>query len=126
MTHRLVLMLSAFLMMFAIFGLVMWIGANAGDNDDAAFGNMILCLLMTASSITALVIGLRMRTGATSRIEGAIAMLTGSIGYIEATTFAAEMKISLDDARDVLDKRSRIHNWRRVELEQYNARYYPS
>lgn len=126
MTHRLVLMLSAFLMMFAIFGLVMWIGANAGDNDEAAFGNMILCLTMTASCLVALFAGLRMRSRASIRIESAISHLFGSVGFVEATAFATELKISLDDARDVLDARSRIHSWRRVELEKYNARYYSS
>jgi type IV secretory pathway TrbD component len=52
MMHRLILMLSGLLMMFAIFGLVMWIGAEVGENDDAASGNMILFLIMTTADRT--------------------------------------------------------------------------
>ncbi|MBK6759669.1 MAG: hypothetical protein IPG73_03015 [Ignavibacteria bacterium] len=125
MMHRLILMLSGLLMMFAIFGLVMWIGAEVGENDEAATGNMILCLIMTTLTLAALKTGLWMRSRMNKRMEEVITSLVAREGHIDATSFAAEMKISMDDARDVLDKRARKRNWKRAELEHYNARYFP-
>lgn len=112
-------------MMFAIFGLVMWIGAEVGENDDAATGNMILCLIMTTLTLAALKTGLWMRSRMNSRMDEVINSLVAREGHIDAKSFAAEMEISMDDARDVLDKRARKRNWKRAELEQYNARYFP-
>jgi hypothetical protein len=125
MMHRLILMLSGLLMMFAIFGLVMWIGAEVGENDDAASGNMILFLIMTTLTLAALQTGLWMRSRMNSRMDAVITSLVDKVGHVDATTFASEMKISMDDARDVLDKRARKRNWERAELEHYNARYFP-
>ncbi|MBL0321757.1 MAG: hypothetical protein IPP80_05160 [Ignavibacteria bacterium] len=125
MMHRLILMLSGLLMMFAIFGLVMWIGAEVGENDEAATGNMILCLIMTTLTLAALKTGLWMRSRMNKRMEEVITSLVAREGHIDAKSFATEMKISMDDARDVLDKRARKRNWKRAELEQYNARYFP-
>ena len=104
MTHRLVLMLSAILMMFAIFGLVMWIGAIEGENEKAAYGNM-------------------MRASMNLRIENLLTEMFQREGSVQATSFAERMGISLDDARDVLDKRSRDRGWLRTEYAQYDARY---
>ena len=119
-------MLSGLLMMFAIFGLLMWIGAVSGDNDEAAFGNMILCLTMTTLMLSALALGLRMRSKMQAKMNLVIKNLTSTFGHVDATMFAKEIHISLDDARDVLDKRAHRFKWRRTELEHYDARYYLS
>jgi hypothetical protein len=58
-------------------------------------------------------------------MDAVITSLVDKVGHVDATTFASEMKISMDDARDVLDKRARKRNWERAELEHYNARYFP-
>lgn len=113
-------------MMFAIFGLVMWIGAEVGENESAATGNMALFLIMTALTITALLTGLWMRSRLNSSMDEVITSLVEKDGHFDAISFASEMKISMDDARDVLDKRAQKRNWKRVELEHYNARYFPN
>lgn len=123
MTHRLVLMLSAILMMFAIFGLVMWIGAIEGENEKAAFGNMMLCFVMSVLMTITLIVGMRMRASMNLRIENLVTEMFQREGSIQATSFAERMGISLDDARDVLDKRSRDRGWLRTEFAQYDARY---
>ncbi len=123
MTHRLVLMLSAILMMFAIFGLVMWIGAIEGENEKAAYGNMMLCFVMSALMIITLIVGIRMRASMNLRIENLLTEMFQREGSVQATSFAERMGISLDDARDVLDKRSRDRGWLRTEYAQYDARY---
>ena len=123
MTHRLVLMLSAILMMFAIFGLVMWIGAIEGENEKAAFGNMMLCFVMSVLMTITLIVGMRMRASMNLRIENLVTEMFQREGFVQATSFAERMGISLDDARDVLDKRSRDRGWLRTEFAQYDARY---
>ena len=123
MTHRLVLMLSAILMMFAIFGLVMWIGAIEGENEKAAFGNMMLCFVMSVLMTITLIVGMRMRASMNLRIENLVTEMFQREGSIQATSFAERMGVSLDDARDVLDKRSRDRGWLRTEFAQYDARY---
>ncbi len=123
MTHRLVLMLSAILMMFAIFGLVMWIGAIEGENEKAAYGNMMLCFVMSVLMIITLIVGIRMRASMNLRIENLLTEMFQREGSVQATSFAERMGISLDDARDVLDKRSRDRGWLRTEYAQYDARY---
>lgn len=123
MTHRLVLMLSAILMMFAIFGLVMWIGAIEGENEKAAYGNMMLCFVMSVLMIITLIVGMRMRASMNLRIENLVTEMFQREGFVQATSFAERMGISLDDARDVLDKRSRDRGWLRTEFAQYDARY---
>lgn len=124
MSHRLILMLSAVFMMFAVFGFIFAFGAFVGDNDDIAYGNLGLGITMIATSAIVLILGLRQRKQATARIDAAIADLLHSNQCIEAVRFAEVLNISLDDARDVLDTRARKNNWRRLELEQYNAKYF--
>jgi hypothetical protein len=124
MSHRLVLMLSAVFMMFAVFGFVFAYGAWKGDNDDIAVGNLWLGITMISTSAIILIWGLRLKKQADARIDAAIADLLAKHACIEATEFAQSLGITLDDARDVLDKRARASNWRRLELEQYNAKYY--
>jgi hypothetical protein len=111
--------------MFAVIGFVMWIGADIGDNEEAARGNMILAMIMTVAALTALRVGMSMRAKMNARIETAISGQLSTRGYVEASTLAAELKLSMDDARDVLDKRRVDRGWSRTELEQYNARYFP-
>lgn len=123
MMYRLVLMLSAILMMFAVFGLVMWIGALEGDNEKAAYGNMMLCFVMSFFMVATLVIGMRMRWAMNTRAEAALTELFAEHGHVQATTFAERIGVSLDDARDMLDARARDRSWLRTEYEQYDARY---
>ncbi len=123
MMHRLVLMLSAILMMFAIFGLVMWIGALEGDNEKAAYGNMMLCFVMSVLMVVTLVIGMRMRSAMNKRAEAALTELFAEHGHVQASVFAERLGVSLDDARDMLDKRARDRMWLRTEYSHYDARY---
>jgi len=125
MVHRLILMFSALLMMFAIFGAVLWIGAVSGANDQAAFGNMILFFVMLVLTLIALGTGLSMRSRSNAKIDALIDTTLKSIGLVDAASFATQMNISLDDARDVLDKRIQRRRWQRTELEHYNAQYRP-
>jgi len=124
MSHRLVLMLSAVFMMFAIFGFVFAFGASVGDNDDIATGNLWLGITMITTSALVLLIGLRLKKQADARIDRTITDLLSKHSYIEAAAFADALGITVDDARDVLDKFARSNNWRRLELEHYNAKYY--
>ncbi|MEY2720033.1 MAG: hypothetical protein RLZZ273_1399 [Bacteroidota bacterium] len=124
MSHRLVLMLSAVFMMFAVFGFVFAYGAFIGDNDDIAWGNLGLGVTMITTSAVILLWGLRLKKKADVRIEATIADLLAKYQCIEATEFAKDLGITVDDARDMLDTRAREHNWRRLELENYNAKYF--
>ena len=124
MSHRLVLMLSAIFMMFAVFGFVFAYGAFVGENDDIGWGNLWLGVTMITTSAIVLVVGLRIKTREDARVDNVIADLLAKNACIEAIRFAEHLSISLDDARDVLDKRARANNWSRLELEQYNAKYF--
>ncbi len=124
MSHRLVLMLSAIFMMFAVFGFVFAYGAFVGDNDDIAWGNLWLGVTMITTSAIVLLVGLRLKKHEDARMDGVIADLLSKESCIEASRFAECLNISVDDARDVLDKRARANNWRRLELEHYNAKYF--
>lgn len=117
-------MLSAVFMMFAVFGFVFAYGAWMGDNDDIAVGNLWLGITMITTSAIILFWGLHLKKLADARIDAAILDLLAKHECIEATEFALSLGITVDDARDVLDKRARANNWRRLELEQYNAKYY--
>jgi hypothetical protein len=116
-------MLSALLMMFAVFGVVMWIGAISGDNDQAAYGNKILFFVMLSLTLIVLGTGLFMRSRTNAKIDALIDTTLHSAGLVDAALFATQMNISLDDARDVLDKRIQRRKWQRTELEHYNAQY---
>ncbi|MBU3679841.1 MAG: hypothetical protein FGM32_09595 [Candidatus Kapabacteria bacterium] len=124
MIHRLILMLSALFLMFAVFGFVFSYGAYRGDNDDVGMGNLVMGLLMIGASVATLLIGLRLQKGFDARVESTITSLAGSSGSFEAEQFAAALGISVDDARDVLGKRARAGNWQYEELGSYNARYF--
>jgi hypothetical protein len=124
MSHRLVLMLSAVFMMFAVFGFVFAYGAFIGDNDDIAWGNLGLGVTMIATSAVILLWGLSLKKKADVRVNATIADLLAKHACIEATEFAKDLGITVDDARDMLDTRAREQNWRRLELENYNAKYF--
>lgn len=117
-------MLSAVFMMFAVFGFVFALGAFVGDNDDIAMGNLWLGIIMITASAVVLIAGLRLKQQADTRMNAIIEQLFRDYGFIEATSFADAVGISIDDARDVLDKRARMLNWSRLELEHYNAKYF--
>lgn len=118
-------MLSALLMMFAVFGAAMWVGAISGENSEAALGNMILFFAMSILMFITLGLGLRLRARSNARVDEAITRLLTSAGMVDAVMFATEMQISLDDARNVLDQRMAPGKWQRTELEHYNAQYRP-
>ncbi|MFN4985975.1 MAG: hypothetical protein ACK5BQ_06750 [Ignavibacteria bacterium] len=124
MSHRLVLMLSAVFMMFAVFGFVFAYGAFIGDNDDIAWGNLGLGVTMITTSAVILLWGLSLKKKADVRVNATIADLLAKHACIEATEFAKDLGITVDDARDMLDTRAREQNWRRLELENYNAKYF--
>jgi len=123
MIHRLILMLSALLLMFAVFGFVFSYGAYRGDNDDVGMGNLVMGLIMIAASVLTLLVGLRLQRQFESRIDDAITALSAQTGSFDAATFAIALNISVDDARDILGKRAQARGWQCQELEGYNARY---
>ena len=123
MIHRLILMLSALLLMFAVFGFVFSYGAYRGDNDDVGMGNLVMGQIMIAAAVGTLLAGLRMQRQFELRIDGAISSLSTPTGSFDAASFATALNISVDDARDILGKRARIRGWQCQELEGYNARY---
>ncbi|HBB25495.1 MAG TPA: hypothetical protein DCZ59_04450 [Bacteroidetes bacterium] len=123
MTHRLILMLSALFLMFAVFGFVFALGANIGDNDDVAAGNLWLGFIMIGASVATLLIGLRLERRFDSRLDEAVRSLSDDANSFEADDIARAMNISLDDARDVLNTRARRDGWKCQELTSYNARY---
>lgn len=123
MIHRLILMLSALFMMFAVFGFVFSYGAYRGDNDDVGLGNFVMGLIMIGASVLTLIIGMRLQRRFDSRIDQAIDSLSAETGSFDAAAFATALAISVDDARDILGKRARLRGWKCHELEGYNARY---
>lgn len=125
MIYRLVLIASGLLMMFFIFGLVMFIGSLSGDTiSDSAMGNAILTGVFLFLTLVVLRIGLGMRKSMHRKFESAIADMSATNGHIDAVNFADTVGITLDSARDVLDAMARKRHWRREELTGYNARYY--
>lgn len=125
MTHRILLMVSGLFMMFAIYGYIMMIGSLV-DESDAWFGNMVLGSICATIMLSVFLTGMIMRKSARQRIEAEIDKQFRENGFLEATTFATNAGVSLDDARDQLDRRMVERGWSRVELEQYNAVYRPS
>lgn len=123
MTHRLILMLSALFLMFAVFGFVFALGANIGDNDDVAMGNLWLGFIMIGAAVATLLTGLKLERRFDSRLDDAVRSLSDGENSFEADAIARAMNISLDDARDVLNTRARRNGWTCQELSSYNARY---
>ncbi len=123
MTYRILLIVSGLTMMFAVYGLVMTIGALV-DESDAWIGNLTLGGTFTVISASCVTIGMMMRKKVQKRLDQEIDREFLDLGYVEASLFAKEAGVSLDDARDQLDRRMRDLGWKRTELESYNARYY--
>ncbi len=122
MNYRIILIGSGLLMMFAVYGAVMLMGAYVGDTD-AMSGNAIMTLIFTVLTLTALRIGLSQRKRAHQIFERVITEEFDSHGYLDAVRFSQGAGISLDDARDILDKWAPERKWSRVELSGYNAEY---
>lgn len=116
-------MLSALFLMFAVFGFMFALGANIGDNDDVALGNLWLGLTMITASIVSLLVGLRLQRRFDARTQDAVRSLLSPEGFFDADAFASAMNISLDDARDILNSLARQSGWSYIELGSYNARY---
>jgi len=66
---------------------------------------------------------MRMRKTMNERAEAVLTELFASVGDVDAVVFADRMGVSLDDARDMLDKRARDRRWLRTEFAHYDARY---
>lgn len=108
--------------MFAVYGLIMTVGAFSDEND-IWISNFIIGGSFTILTITVFTIGMIMRKKAHVRLEAEIERLFTETGHIEAAAFAKGAGVSMDDARDQLDRRMRERGWHRTELERYNAIY---
>jgi hypothetical protein len=125
MTYRILLMASGLLMMFAVYGLVMTIGALV-DDSDAWIGNFSIGATFTILAVAAVSAGIVLRRKVQARLEAEINRQFEQFGYVDASLFATCAKVTMDDARDQLDRRAREGGWLRRELEQYNAHYFLS
>lgn len=123
MNYRILLMVSGFFMMFTIFGYVMTVGALV-DESDVWIGNFILGSICFILTLGAFVTGLRLRKQVHKQVNMLIEQLFAEHGHVEAVVFAKGAQVSLDDARDMLDRRMHIHGWKRTEMLQYNALYH--
>jgi hypothetical protein len=123
MNYRIILMASGLLGMFAVYGGIMWIGAVVGESEDAITGNAIMTGIFTTLMITAIRVGLSQRAKARKRFEAVVEQEFTDHGYVDAIRFSQGAGISLDDARDWLDKRYIPNGWTRVEKSGYNAEY---
>lgn len=123
MNYRIILMASGLLGMFAVYGGIMWIGAVVGESEDAITGNAIMTGIFTTLMITAIRVGLSQRAKARKRFEVLVEQEFTDHGYVDAIRFSQGAGISLDDARDWLDKRYIPNGWTRIEKSGYNAEY---
>ena len=124
MNYRILLMGSGLLMMFAVYGLVMTIGALVGSND-AVTGNAIMAMTFTVLTLIVFRVGMAKRKKAQQLFDNVIAAEVDVYGAVDAQRFAAACGVSVDDARDILDRRLYSKGWNCVELEGYNAVYTP-
>lgn len=125
MTYRILLITSAFFMMFAVFGILLGVGSISGGGD-TTFGNFLFGGIMSAICIAFLLIGLRQMKKFTSLFERAVTIDMQQHGNVEAIRVAATLNISMDDSRDLIEKYAAQHSWKRIELDGYNARYFAS
>jgi len=123
MLHRLVLAATGLMMMFTIFGGIMFIGSFGEIHADTAVGNGILTAILLTVTVSMLIIGLRMRSAFNSRLLVTIDEMFTAGTAIEASEFALRANVSLDSAREFLDRQATLHGWDRVESSGYNARY---
>jgi len=124
MNYRIILMGSGLLMMFAVYGFVMMIGAMVGNND-AVTGNAIMAMIFTVLTLTAFRVGMAKRKKAQKLFDDVITAEMDQHGAVDAQRFATACGVSLDDARDILDRRLYSKGWDCIELEGYNALYTP-
>ena len=115
-------MCAGLLMMFAVYGMVMMIGAIVGEND-AVFGNALMTLVFTALTVAAFSIGMAQRKRAHQLFSTVIENELSTHGYVDAIRFSKGAGVTLDDARDILDRMARHRGWHRTELTEYNAEY---
>lgn len=123
MLHRLVLAATGLMMMFTIFGGIMFIGSFGEIHAETAIGNGILTVILLVVTVTMLIVGMRMRSAFNSRLQATLQEMFAVDAAIEASDFATRMHISLDSAREFLDKQAALQGWDRVESAGYNARY---
>lgn len=109
-------------MMFAVYGFVMMIGAMVGNND-AVTGNTIISMIFTVLTIVVFRLGMSQRKKAHALFQSVIDRELAEHGYIDAVRFAQGAGITLDDARDVLNRRAAANRWLITEREGYNAEY---
>jgi len=124
MNYRVILMGSGLLLMFAVYGAVMMIGAMVGRND-AVTGNAIMAMIFTVLTLTAFRVGMAKRKKAQQLYANVIEAELDEHGAVDAQRFATACGVSLDDARDILDRRLYSKGWDCVELDGYNALYTP-
>jgi hypothetical protein len=125
MNHRLLLIASGFLGMFAVYSMVMWIGAVQEVHAPSPTGIVILTMICTIGTLVVLRRGLAMRKAKHVEFEAEIERQFREHGVLDAATFATATNVTLDSARDVLDRIARERNWKREELSGYNAHYEP-
>ncbi|MBI2794607.1 MAG: phage holin family protein [Ignavibacteria bacterium] len=122
MNYRIFLMLAGLMMMFAVFSSLIMVGALVG-NSDAWKGNFGLASVFTSVGIVLCYVGIKKRRRAYMMFEEEIAHQLSDSGFIEALKFSNAAQVSLDEARDILDKFMKKRFWQRKELSGYNAEY---
>ncbi|HCN05258.1 MAG TPA: hypothetical protein DIS79_06520 [Bacteroidetes bacterium] len=125
MNHRLLLMFSGLLMMFALFGAVMMLGGLVNDAESWT-GNSILSGIFTILALVVFRIAMSVRKKNHVRINAEIDRQMSELGYVEAALIADRLKMTVDETRDMLDMAGRHRRWRRDEMPEYNARYFPT
>lgn len=123
MTYRILLTMSGILMMFAVFSIVMLIGAYNDPLKASVNGIWIMTGICTALTVTVVVIGMRQRSVMHAKFEVEVRAQIDRAGVIDARTFAEAVGITLDSAREVLDTMARHRGWQRTEHAEYNAEY---
>lgn len=99
------------------------VGALVG-NSDAWKGNFGLASVFTSVGIVLCYVGIKKRRRAYMMYEEEIAHQLSDFGFIEALRFSHSAQVSLDEARDILDKFMKKRLWQRKELTGYNAEYW--
>jgi hypothetical protein len=125
MTHRILFVTSGFFFMFTVFGAIMAVGSLPGDGEGTA-GHLWFAAVMATVCCTLLASGMVQRSRFRLRLTNAMIAATTPENTIDAGTVASLLEISLDDARDVLQKHAARHRWSVEELGGYDARYYIS
>jgi type VI protein secretion system component VasK len=123
MTYRILLTMSGILMMFAVFSIVMLIGAYNDPLKASIGGIWIMTGVCTTLTVTVVIIGMRQRSVMHAKFEDEVRTQLTQKGHIDAHLFAEAVGITLDSAREVLDTMARHRGWQRTEFAEYNAEY---